>query len=257
MKKQVSPLDYNERTYRRRVRTRGLVSFQVQVKETDLWVSAVRDLTVETRDLVLAGRHPLEHYIRACPSFLTSLVPIPEDPYAPPLVKEMMKATAQVGIGPMAAVAGVIAQYVGEGLLSLSREVIVENGGDLFLAAKRPVTVAIFAGGSPLSGRMGIRVYLHQMPLGVCTSSGTIGHSLSLGKADAVCVVSRSAALADAAATALGNKIKGVRDIEPAIHWAKGVEGILGGVVIIGATMASWGEVELANLQEVGKGQRA
>jgi ApbE superfamily uncharacterized protein (UPF0280 family) len=248
MKKQVQPLDYRERTYRSRVRTRGLVSFQVQIKETDLWISAGRDLTREARDLALACRHPLEHYIRAHPSFLTSLVPIPEDPYAPSLVKEMMKAACQVGIGPMAAVAGAIAQQVGEGLLGLSGEVIVENGGDLFLAAKRPVTVAVFAGGSPLSERLGMRVYPHQMPLGVCTSSGTIGHSLSLGKADAACVLSRSAALADAAATALGNKIKSVRDIAPATDWARTVEGIVGGVVIIGATMASWGEVELANL---------
>lgn len=248
MKKQGSPLDYRERTYRRRVRTRGLLSFQVQVKETDLWVSAVRDLTFEARNLVLACRHPLEQYIRACPAFLTSLVPIPEDPYAPSLVKEMMKAACQMGTGPMAAVAGVIAQCVGEGLLGLSGEVIVENGGDLFLAAKRQVTVAIFAGGSPLSGRLGIRVYPHQMPLGLCTSSATIGHSLSLGKADAVCVLSRSAALADAAATALGNKIMRVGDMEPAINRVRNLEGILGGVVIIDATMASWGEMELVTL---------
>jgi ApbE superfamily uncharacterized protein (UPF0280 family) len=86
------------------------------------------------------------------------------------------------------------------------------------------------------------------MPLGVCTSSGTIGHSLSLGNADAVCVLSPSAALADAAATALGNRIKSVRDIGSATDWGRAVEGIVGGVVIIGATMASWGEVELVKL---------
>jgi hypothetical protein len=248
MKKQEQPLDYRERTYRSRVRTRGLVSFQVQIKETDLWVSADRDFIVEARDLVIACRHPLEQYIRAHPSFLTSLVPVLEDPYAPSPVKEMMKAACQVGIGPMAAVAGAIAQCVGEGLLGLSGEVIVENGGDLFLAAERPVTVAIFAGGSPLSERLGMRVSPHQMPLGVCTSSGTIGHSLSLGNADAVCVLSPSAALADAAATALGNRIKSVRDIGSATDWGRAVEGIVGGVVIIGATMASWGEVELVKL---------
>jgi ApbE superfamily uncharacterized protein (UPF0280 family) len=241
-------LDYRERTYRRRVRTRGLVSFQVQIRETDLWVSADRNLTVETRDLVVACRHPLEHYIRAHPSFLTSLVPIPEDPYVPTLVKQMMNAACLVGVGPMAAVAGAIAQCVGEGLLPLSEEVIVENGGDLFLAANRPVTAAIFAGGTPFSERLGMRVYPDQMPLGVCTSSGTIGHSLSLGNADAVCVISRSAALADAAATAIGNKITSGRDLEPATEWARNVEGIAGGVVIIGATMASWGDVELVNL---------
>jgi ApbE superfamily uncharacterized protein (UPF0280 family) len=248
MKKQASPLDFRERTYRRRVRSRGLVSFQVQIKETDLWVSAGRDLTLEARDAAIACRHPLEHYIRADPSFLTSLVPIQEDSYAPTMVKEMMKSARQTGVGPMAAVAGAIAQCVGEVLLGLSEEVIVENGGDLFLAAKRPITVAIFAGGSPLSERLGMRFYPHQMPLGVCTSSGTIGHSLSLGKADAVCVLSHSGALADAAATALGNRIKSARDMEPAMDWARSVEGLLGGVVIIGSTMGSWGEVELVKL---------
>jgi ApbE superfamily uncharacterized protein (UPF0280 family) len=248
MKKQDQPLNYRERTYRRCSRTRGLVSFQVQIKETDLWVSADRDFSVEARDLVIACRHPLEHYIRAHPSFLTSLVPITEDPCAPLLIKEMMKAASQVGVGPMSAVAGAIAQCVGEGLLGLSEEVLVENGGDLFLSAKRPVTIAVFAGSSPLSERLGVRVDPHQMPLGVCTSSGTIGHSLSLGNADAVCVLSPSAALADAAATALGNRIKSVRDIESAADWVRTVEGIVGGVVIMGATMASWGEVELVTL---------
>jgi len=248
MRKQEDPSDYRERTYRSRARTRGLASFQVQIKETDLWVKAERDLTMETRDLALACRHPLEQYIRAHPSFLTSLVPIPDDPYAPSLAKEMIKAASQVSIGPMAAVAGAIAQCVGGGLLAYTGEVIVENGGDLFLAAKRRVTVAIFAGASPLSERLGIRVYPHQMPLGVCTSSGTVGHSLSLGNADAVCVLSRSAALADAAATALGNRIKRLHDIETATTWAKTVDGIVGGVVIIGTAMASWGELELVTL---------
>ncbi len=248
MKDQEKPSDYRERTYRKHVRTKGLVSFQVQIKETDLWVSAGRDLDREARDLVIACRHPLEHYILAHPLFLTSLQPLPDDPFAPPLVKEMINVACQVGTGPMASVAGAIAQCVGQGLLRLSEEVIVENGGDLFMAAKRPVTVAIFAGGSPFSEKLGMRFYPAQMPLGVCTSSGTIGHSLSLGNADAVCILSRSAALADAAATAMGNRIKSTRDVGPATDWARSVEGILGGVVIIGATMASWGEVELVTL---------
>lgn len=211
-------------------------------------MSADRDFILEARDLVIACRHPLEQHIQAHPSFLTSLTPIPEDPYAPSLIRGMMKAAFQVGVGPMAAVAGAIAQRVGEGLLGLSEEVLVENGGDLFLAAKRPVTVAVFAGSSPLSERLGVQVHAHQMPLGVCTSSGTIGHSLSLGNADAVCILSRSAALADAAATAMGNRIKSARDMAPATDWARSVEGILGGVVIVGATLASWGEVELVTL---------
>ncbi|MFO7601650.1 MAG: UPF0280 family protein, partial [Candidatus Desulfacyla sp.] len=188
---------YTERNYRKRTHPRGLFSFQVAVRETDLWVCAGRDLEKETRDLVFASRHQLETYIRSHPGFLHSLLPLKEDPYAPPLVREMILAAGKVGVGPMAAVAGAIAQQVGEGLLNLTDQVIVENGGDIFLKADRPLTVSIFAGTSPLSERFGILVPTRQMPLGVCASSGTIGHSLSQGIADAVCLLSSSTALAD------------------------------------------------------------
>jgi len=239
---------YTERNYRKRTRPKGLFSFQVAVRETDLWVCAGRDLKKETRDLVFASRHQLEAYIRSHPGFLHSLLPLKEDPYAPPLVREMIRAAGKVGVGPMAAVAGAIAQQVGEGLLNLTDQVIVENGGDIFLKADRPLTVSIFAGTSPLSERFGILVPTRQMPLGVCASSGTIGHSLSQGIADAVCLLSASTALADSAATALGNRIKKKRDLESAAGWADRIEGILGGVVILGDAMATWGDIELAEV---------
>jgi len=239
---------YEERNYRKRIRPRGLFSFQVGVRETDLWVCAGRDLEKETRDLVFASRHQLETYIQYHPGFLHSLLPLKEDPYAPPLVREMIRAAGKVGVGPMAAVAGAIAQQVGEGLLNLTDQVIVENGGDIFLKADRPLTVSIFAGTSPLSERFGILVPTRQMPLGVCASSGTIGHSLSQGVADAVCVLSSSTALADSAATALGNRIKKKRDLENAAGWADRIDGILGGVVILGDAMATWGDIELAEV---------
>lgn len=239
---------YTTRTYRGKVRCKGLVSFNVTVKETDLWVSAVRDLTAPTRDLIFDCRHQIETYINSHPDFADSLTSYGPDPYAPPLVKEMIEATARAGVGPMASVAGAIAQRVGRGLLELSDQVIVENGGDIYLKAKRPLTVAVFAGTSPLSERFALKVPVERMPLGVCSSSGTVGHSLSLGAADAVCLLSRSAALADGAATALGNRIKQKRDLSRAAEWARGVEGILGGLIILGANMASWGDIELMEL---------
>ena len=170
-----------------------LVSFQVRVKETDLWVSTGERLEKETRDLVLHARHQIESYISSHPDFLTTLKPYPDDPLAPPVVKEMISATRPSGVGPMASVAGAIAEFVGQGLLKSTGQVIVENGGDIFLMAKRPVTVSIFAGASPLSEKLGLLIPTGQMPLGVCTSSGTVGHSLSLGAADAACVLSASA----------------------------------------------------------------
>ncbi|MEW6663888.1 MAG: UPF0280 family protein [Thermodesulfobacteriota bacterium] len=239
---------YAERSYRKRVNAQGLVSFEVIIKETDLWVSAGKDLEKETQDLVLQARHQIETYIRTHPVFLTTLKPYPEDPLAPPLVREMISATRPSGVGPMASVAGAIAEFVGRGLLNSTDQVIVENGGDIFLMANRPVTVSIFAGDSPLSEKLGLRIPARQMPLGVCTSSGTIGHSLSLGAADAACVLSASTALADGAATALGNRIQGKGDLAGIEEWAASIPGVLGCLVILGDRMTAWGDIELTEL---------
>ena len=241
-------VEYRERTYRKRVNAKDLVSFHVAVKETDLWVSSERKLEDETRDLIFDHRHQLERYIQAHPDFLTTLQPYPEDPYAPLLVREMIEVTRVVGVGPMASVAGAIAQYVAKGLQQWTDQVIVENGGDIFLKANRPVTVSIFAGESPLSGKIGVMIPKEKMPLGICSSSATVGHSLSMGIADLVCLLSSSAVLADGAATALGNKIKSKTDLGKVAIWADQMKGIWGGLVIVGDKMVTWGEIELVGL---------
>jgi ApbE superfamily uncharacterized protein (UPF0280 family) len=240
--------DYTKRFYRNRVKSEDLVSFEVMVKETDLFVGAECNLEKETRDLIFESRHQIESYIHTHGDFLTALEPYPEDPYAPPLVKEMIECTREVGVGPMASVAGAIAEYVGRHLLEKTNQVIVENGGDLFLKANRPVTVSVFAGTSPLSEKIGLVIPPRLMPLGVASSSGTVGHSLSLGKADVGCVVSPSAALADAAATALCNRIRGPKDLSRIEEWARNLEGIVGALVILGDKLATWGQIELIAL---------
>jgi len=241
-------MEYTQRFYRKRVKSEDLVSFEVMVKETDLLVSADQKLEKETRDLVFESRHQIESYIQTHPDFLTALDPYPEDPYAPPLVKEMIESTREVGVGPMASVAGAIAEYVGRHLLKKTNQVIVENGGDLFLKVSRPVTVSIFAGTSPLSEKIGLVIPSRLMPAGVASSSGTVGHSFSMGKADVGCIVSLSAALADAAATALCNRIQGPRDLSRIDEWAGGIKGLLGALVILGDKMATWGQIELVAL---------
>lgn len=240
--------EYTKRSYRSRLRPKGLACFEVAVRETDLWVCADSPLHQQVRDLVFALRHQLEAYLASHPGFSDSLLPLEEDPYAPPLVRKMMEAGLKAKVGPMAAVAGAIAQGVGEGLLQLSRQVIVENGGDIFMKMDRPVTVAIFAGTSALSGRVGLLIHPHQMPLGLCSSSGTVGHSLSQGVADAVSVAASSAALADSAATALGNRIKKREDLPRVAEWANEIGGIVGGVAILKDAMATWGDIELVAL---------
>lgn len=239
---------YRSRTYRERVKAEDLVSFHVAVRETDLWLMADRNLERETRDLVIECRMSIERYIGSHEDFLTTLQPYPQDPYAPPIVRTMIEMTRRAEVGPMASVAGAIAQFVGEGLIPLTGQVIVENGGDIFLKTDRPVTVSIFAGESPLSEKIGLKIPIHQMPMGVCSSSSTIGHSLSMGAADLVCTLASSAALADGASTALCNRLKKKKDLEEVPHWAGQIPGILGGVAIIGDSMIPWGEVALVTL---------
>jgi ApbE superfamily uncharacterized protein (UPF0280 family) len=199
---------YEKRTYRNLVKTDDLVKFEVMVKETDLLVRAERDFSREARESVLKYRHQLETYVAMKPQFQKSLVPLAEDPYAPGIVREMIQTSQLAHVGPMAAVAGAMAEFVSKDVLKLSREVIVENGGDIYLTTSKKRTIGIYAGDSPLSFKIGIMIAPGETPLGICTSSGTVGHSLSLGNADAVCILSKSAALADAAATAVGNVVK-------------------------------------------------
>ena len=237
-----------ERVYRKTVNAGDLVSFNVMVKETDLWVSADKNLEKETRDLIFDYRYQLETYILSHPEFATTLLPFKEDAYAPPVVREMIDVTRDLGVGSMASVAGAIAQHVGYGLLRFTDQVIVENGGDIFLKANRPVTVSILAGSSPLSERFGLLIPENSMPMGVCSSSGTVGHSLSLGITDVVCLLSPSAARADGAATAIGNMVRIKKGIEKVADRASEIPGIVGGVIIVGDRMATWGDIELVEL---------
>ena len=236
------------RTYRTRMSREGLVGFRVKVEQTDLWVMAEQDFSPEVLQAVVQERRLLEAYLAAHPGFLEALAPWPADPLAPPVVREMITAAARAGVGPMAAVAGALAERVGQSLLPLSNEVIVENGGDIFLRVTRPATVALFAGASPLSHRVGLKIDPEWSPLGVCTSSGTVGHSLSFGRADAACVVAGNAALADAAATALGNRVPDAGAIATALNWTASLPEILGAVVIVGEKLGAVGQLQLVPL---------
>ncbi|MCX8118848.1 MAG: UPF0280 family protein [Desulfobacterota bacterium] len=239
---------YERRTYRNLVTQNDLVRFEVVVKETDLLIRAKRDLFKKARDSVLAYRHQLETYIAQHPSFGTSLIPVGETDHCPEMIKEMLKASVRTGVGPMASVAGAIAQFVSRDLLPYSDEVIVENGGDIYLVSQKDRTIGLYAGSSPLSLRIGIMIEAGMTPLGICTSSGTVGHSLSFGKADAVCVLSKSGALADAAATAIGNVVKEKRDIEKGLEMGREIEGISGVLIVVGETLGLWGEIRLVRL---------
>ena len=237
--------------YRRLVHGRLQFS-RVTVQETDLGIYGASDLAAPARELVLEQRGHLEGYIRRHGDFARSLIPLAQDDFAPPLVREMLRAGELARVGPMAAVAGAMAQQVGRGLLEHVDEVIVENGGDLFIQSANPLTIAIFAGQSPLSLQIGLKTAPALDSMAVCTSSGSVGHSLSLGRADAVCVVGPSCPLADAAATAIGNRVRRASDMSAAIQWGRGIPGVDGILVIMGAETAMWGSIELTRLSAKG-----
>ena len=163
----------------------------------------------------------------------------------PPIVRAMTEAAQKAGVGPMAAVAGAIAEFVGKKLLNYCHEVIVENGGDIFMRVKRRKRVGIYAGESPLSGKIALEVESRDTPLGLCCSAGTFGHSLSLGKADAVVILSPSAILADAVATAVGNIVKKKDDIRRGLEFLRKIPEVQGGVIIKGKRIGAWGKVRI------------
>lgn len=245
--------DERVRFYRGKHRGRaGWTSFHVQVEETDLWISAPIKAEQEALEAVLTCRHALRETIAQCPAFLHSLTPLPLDPMAPLVVRRMLEAASKASVGPMAAVAGAIAQIVGEALAPLSPFCIVENGGDCFVAADEEMTVGLYAGPqSPFTGRIGLRFAVERFPLGICTSSGTVGHSLSFGRADAVTVVAADAALADAAATALGNLVESPAHINDALNAAQQIEGLQGVLVAIEDQLGLWGNLEVMPLAQM------
>jgi len=238
---------YQPRVYRKSAESPDLVGFAVAVDETDLCIQAEARLTDEALDSIRQARTQIERHIQRYPDFATSLRPLPKPEKCPALLREMYQAAQQAGTGPMAAVAGAVAAYVGRQLLASSRQVIVENGGDIFLVTEVARVVAIEAGQSRFSGQIGLAIP-GGVQLGVCTSSGTVGHSLSSGQADAAVVVAPDTALADAVATATANRIQGPQDCQQAITWATQLPGISGAVAICGDQMAVGGEIEIVPL---------
>jgi len=239
---------YQPQAYRHWIKDSDLVSFNVVVKQTDLYIRACRNLKEKALKSALKHRASLEKYIGHHPLFLTTLEPYQAGKDAPAIVKEMSRASQLAGVGPMAAVAGAIAEAVGKDLLPFSPEIIVENGGDIFLKISQKRLVGIYAGQSPFTGTIALEIKPQETPLGICTSSATIGHSLSLGSADAVIALSPSTPLADAIATAIGNVVKDAEDIPKAIEKAQRIEGLHGIVIIKDDKIAICGKVKIVPL---------
>lgn len=241
-------LKYQDRFYRRWVKADGLVKSFIAVEETDLMVLSKGLLDLKfLRRRVKFFRRQITGYIAQDRHFAVSLKPVQVKPRAPAIVKMMSRAASRVNVGPMAAVAGCISEVLTKDLLRKGeKEIIIENGGDIYLSRQKRVRVInIFAGASKFSSKLSLVIYPQQTPCGVCASSGSFGHSLSFGNADSVVIAASSAAIADAAATAVCNLVKSRDDFEKAIGFAKKIREIFGVLIILDGYLAAWGKIEI------------
>lgn len=191
-------------------------------------------LEVVRREIV-RQRGILERYIRRHAEFAASMAPLAAEADAPEVARRMAAGAAAVGVGPMAAVAGTMAQLAAEAALrDGAGEAIVENGGDTYLLCDRPVVVGLYAGATPLGDRLALVIEPAETPLAVCSSSGRMGHSMSLGDCDLATVTARDAGLADAAATHAANLVRTGDDIDPALKRITAIEGIDGVLLVKG-----------------------
>jgi len=236
---------YQERFYREWTKDTDLYKYWIVIKETDMLVCTSRKLSEEfIKEIVKKYRTQIEEYVKTYEEFQTSLSPVKIEEDAPPIIEELGKYSHRLGIGPFAGVAGAIAQFVGEELMKVSPEVIVENGGDLFLKLEkiRKVGVVFYEPGR--ENILRIKIKPQNTPLGISSSSSKIGHSLSLGNVDLSCILARNSILSDMCATLLGNIIKTKKDVPSAFKFIKKIEGVKGALVIVEGEISVWGDVE-------------
>jgi len=237
---------YQRRFYRDWINVKDLYLTRLAEKETDLQILTDKPADKDfLKKRIHLYRRQIEDYISKDRRFLTALKPVEVEINAAPIVREMAQAAKKAGVGPMACVAGAIAEFLGRDLLKKSyREVIIENGGDLFLKIRKIRQVRIYTGRKKPHQDLRLKIRPKDTPLGICTSSGTIGHSLSFGKADAAIIFSKNASLADAVATAAANRVKTSKDLKEAAGFAKSIKGVLGAVIMIKSKLICWGKVE-------------
>ncbi len=246
---------FQPRLYRHGLARDTHTSFTVIHKETDLWISVRnKDKEKGLEDYMQAGiislRKQIDRYIHSDQNFLTALKPLCALEEAPQIVKICCRAGTLAGVGPMAAIAGAFAQMIGEKAVARYKlkELIVENGGDIYALFREPIIFSVHAGNSPFSGRLGLEIGADLSPLGICTSSGTFGHAQSFGRADAVTVLAKEAAVADAFATKFCNSVKSAADIEKVLQESADHEMLLGLAIVVGDRVGVRGKVKLVSL---------
>lgn len=228
-------------------------AFTIHYLDTDLWIGVKTDIDMNPirsfiQERISGVRKILDNYITEYPEFKDSLIPLNSSITSwHEVIKQMLNASLKAGIGPMGAVAGAIAEWIGKEVQSEFHllDIIVENGGDVYIHSNEEVNISVFSGESPLTDKIGIRIPKEYMPIGVCTSSATVGHSLSFGKADAVMIAAKNTALADAFATAYCNMVQTPQDIENVISLINANEEIVSAIIVMDDKFGITGKFEL------------
>ncbi|HNV06139.1 MAG TPA: UPF0280 family protein [Petrotogaceae bacterium] len=232
---------FEERTYRRVMNPGGLKSFDIKVYESDLRVFCDRDVNESIYKNVCRYRRIIEEYGSTNSIFLTTHEPLLYDINAHDIIRHMQQASSSAGVGPMAGVAGAVAYYASLGVQC--QELIIENGGDIYLKSVQDRTVKIHTANKYFGDK--IKILVQSGEWGVCTSSGTLGHSFSYGKADAATIIAHDPVLADCVATAACNMVKREENIHRAIEFSMSIEGVEGVVIIIGGKIGIKGKIKL------------
>lgn len=233
---------FQPRRYREGPFSDGLIPFTITVGQSDLFIRAARDRSREVVEWLQSVRADIEAYGREHPSFLAALEPTAIVCDAPRIIREMALGAARWNVGPMAAVAGAISERIARLLHDSADDVFVENGGDIYLFSKRQTTIEIYTGARTCYGRVGICLPPCPDGVSVCTSSGSVGHSLSFGNADAVTVVADHGSDADAAATFLANNTNSGTDIPAVLKMASSRDDVIGVAVLIDGQIGLIGE---------------
>lgn len=243
-----SPLGSEKGVISKGVRKRWIFERSIRIKETKATIktSSMRFVDIGFASL-LKNRKRLEHFLIQNKSFKEAMKPVDVSKDSPDIISRMSVAAKRFGVGPMASVAGALADLCLEEILLRGAEFgMVENGGEIAVNGMDRLLVSIFAGDSPLSNRLGLQLAGRDLPIGIGTSSATVGHAISLGEADAAVAICDNACLADAAATAIGNEVYGPDlhvSIDRALKKVSKFRDLRGTVIIRGAWIGTWGEL--------------
>ncbi len=241
----IDKLDINKSVYRDRVKNKEKYNWRIIYKYSDLLVSCDKDVYLKLERLIKEIYDLLGSFIKEEPSFQKSLSPLKIEQHYPPVIKKMCQKAAIFNVGPMAAVAGAVCDYIAAGLNKYCSRLIIENGGDVFIKTSKDVEVGIYLKNKNFADKIYLKIRAKDTPCGLCSSSGSFGHSLSMGKSDLVVVLSPSTISADGAATSIANKINQSTDIYQTIDYYKNIKDISGILIVKDSKLGIWGNIQL------------